>query len=107
MDEVKMLEKTKTILSQELEDATEQIIKLEEKAHEVSTASIANQKQLNDLELENNKLLHHISDLKTRIPEAIYIPIRDDEIDNFLASFLNNLKFSSFSFTASNPIPLF
>ena len=45
-------------------------------------------KQLKDSEVEIETLKQYIIDLKQRI--AVYIPVRDDQIDKRLAEFINN-----------------
>jgi hypothetical protein len=45
-------------------------------------------KQLKDSEVEIETLKQYIIDLKQRI--AVYIPVRDDQVDKRLAEFINN-----------------
>ena len=45
-------------------------------------------KQLKDAEVEIETLKQYIIDLKQRI--AVYIPVKDDQIDRKLAEYINN-----------------
>lgn len=45
-------------------------------------------KRLRELEVENQTLKNYIIDLKARV--AVYVPIKDDVIDNRMAEFINN-----------------
>ena len=45
-------------------------------------------KDLRDLELETATLKNYIIDLKARV--AVYVPIKDDQIDMKVAEFINN-----------------
>ena len=45
-------------------------------------------KDLKQTELENETLKAYIIDLKSKM--AIYVPFKDDPIDNKLAEFINN-----------------
>ena len=45
-------------------------------------------KRVRDLEIENDTLKNYIIDLKSRV--AIYVPVRDDEVDMKVAQFINN-----------------
>jgi hypothetical protein len=45
-------------------------------------------KQLKDAEGEIEGLKQYIMDLKTRI--AVYIPVREDQVDKKLAEYINN-----------------
>lgn len=44
--------------------------------------------QLKDAEIEIESLKQYVMDLKSRI--AVYIPVRDDQIDRKLAEYINN-----------------
>ena len=43
---------------------------------------------MRDLELENATLKNYIIDLKARV--AVYVPLKDDPIDQKMADFINN-----------------
>ena len=45
-------------------------------------------KQLKNAELENESLKAYILDLKTKV--AIYVPVKGDDVDEKLASYINN-----------------
>lgn len=75
-------------LQKELENATDYILELEEKVYKANKTSLELLKQLKDSEVEIETLKQYIIDLKQRI--AVYIPVRDDQIDKRLAEFINN-----------------
>ena len=75
-------------LQKELENATDYILELEEKVYKSNKTSLELLKQLKDSEVEIETLKQYIIDLKQRI--AVYIPVRDDQIDKRLAEFINN-----------------
>jgi len=80
--------KSKNELQKQLDDATDYIINMEEKVYKSNRISLELLKQLKDAEMEIQILQAYIIDLKSRI--AIYIPVKDDVIDNKLAEFINN-----------------
>jgi hypothetical protein len=63
-------------------------LELEEKVYKAQKSSMAILKQLADAEEEIETLKQYIIDLKARI--AVYIPVKDDQIDKKLAEFINN-----------------
>ena len=75
-------------LQKELKSCGKYIEKLEERVYEANTRSLEILKQVRDLELENNTLKNYIIDLKARV--AVYVPIKDDPVDNKVAEFINN-----------------
>lgn len=75
-------------LTQELENASEYTIQLEEKVYKANKTSLELLKQLKDAEVEIETLKQYIIDLKQRI--AVYIPVKDDQIDRRLAEYINN-----------------
>ena len=75
-------------LQKELENATDYILELEEKVYKANKTSLELLKQLKDSEVEIETLKQYIIDLKQRI--AVYIPVRDDQVDKRLAEFINN-----------------
>ena len=70
------------------ESATDYILELEEKVYKANKTSLDLLKQLKDAELEIESLKQYVIDLKHRI--AVYIPVKDDQIDKKLAEFINN-----------------
>jgi len=61
---------------------------LEDKVFKSNRTSLELLQQLKDAELEVDTLKQYIIDLKSRI--AVYIPVRDDQIDKRLAEYINN-----------------
>ena len=61
---------------------------LEDKVFKSNRTSLELLQQLKDAELEVDTLKQYIIDLKSRI--AVYIPVRDDQIDRKLAEYINN-----------------
>ena len=61
---------------------------LEQRVLEANTRSLEILKQLRELELENATLKNYIIDLKARV--AIYVPMKEDPIDQKVAEFINN-----------------
>lgn len=85
---MKILMEQKTKLQNELENATDYIINMEEKVYKSNKISLELLKQLKDAEIEIQSLQQYIVDLKQRI--AVYIPMKDDQVDRKLAEFINN-----------------
>lgn len=67
---------------------SEYISALEEKMYRANLTSLELLKQLKDSEQEVETLKSYIIDLKSKV--AVYIPIKDDPIDEKLADFINN-----------------
>ena len=78
----------KDVLQNELDTATDYILELEEKVYKANKTSLELLKQLKDAEVEIDTLKQYIIDLKQRI--AVYIPVKQDQIDKKLAEFINN-----------------
>ena len=78
----------KDTLQNELDTATDYIFELEEKVYKANKTSLELLKQLKDAEVEIDTLKQYIIDLKQRI--AVYIPVKQDQIDKKLAEFINN-----------------
>lgn len=72
----------------ELENGTDYILELEEKVYKANKTSLELLKQLKDAEVEIETLKQYIVDLKQRI--AVYIPVKEDNVDRKLAEFINN-----------------
>ena len=85
---MKILMEQKAQLQNELENATDYIINMEEKVYKSNKISLELLKQLKDAEVEIQTLQQYIVDLKQRI--AVYIPMKDDQVDRKLAEFINN-----------------
>jgi esterase/lipase len=67
---------------------SEYISALEEKMYKANVTSLELLKQLKDAEQEVETLKSYIIDLKSKV--AVYIPVKDDPIDEKLADFINN-----------------
>lgn len=94
--------RAKEALQKELENASAYIIELESKFYKSQQTSLELLKQLKQVEFENEEVLHetetlgqeiqtlrqYIIDLKSRI--AVYIPVKNDQIDKRLAEYINN-----------------
>ena len=78
----------KNKLQNELESANDYVIEMEEKVYKSNKISLELLKQLKEAEMEISALQQYIVDLKQRI--AVYIPIKDDQIDKKLAEYINN-----------------
>ena len=63
-------------LTNDLENASDYTIQLEEKVYKANKTSLELLKQLKDAEVEIETLKQYIIDLKQRI--AVYIPVKDD-----------------------------
>ena len=63
-------------------------ISMEEKVYKSNKISLELLKQLKDAEVEIETLKQYIVDLKQRI--SVYIPVKNDKIDQRLALFINN-----------------
>jgi hypothetical protein len=61
---------------------------LEDKVYRSNKVSLDLLGQLKDAEIEIESLKQYVMDLKSRI--AVYIPVRDDQIDRKLAEYINN-----------------
>jgi len=90
-------------LQSEVQTATDYIVKLEEKCYQSNQSCVSLLQTMRDLEqtldkrmqklkdkhnLESETLKAYILDIKARIP--VYVPVKGDEIDQVLASYINN-----------------
>ena len=91
----KQIDAQKDELNKELENASDYIVRLEDKFFEAKKTSLDLLKQLKESEAEIDKaqdeiemLKSYIIDLKSRI--AVYIPVKGDVIDKKIAEYINN-----------------
>lgn len=77
-----------TALQRSHEDMNAYVLEMEEKVYKSNKISLELLKQLKDAEREISMLQQYIVDLKSRI--AVYIPVKNDDIDKQLAEFINN-----------------
>ena len=84
----KKFERQNTVLQKELVGQADYITALEEKMYKANLTSLELLKQLKEAEQEVETLKSYIIDLKSKV--AVYIPVKDDPIDEKLADFINN-----------------
>ena len=84
----KQIDAQKDELNKELENASDYIVRLEDKFFEAKKTSLDLLKSLKDCEGEIDMLKSYIIDLKSRI--AVYIPVKGDTIDKKMAEYINN-----------------
>ena len=84
----KLLQDQKAILQKELLQGSEYITQLEDKVYKANLTSLELLKQLKETEEEVDGLKEYILELKQRM--AVYIPVKEDQIDLRLAEFINN-----------------
>ena len=82
------IEREKAKLQEDLRTASQYIRTLEDKIYKANHTSLELLKQLKDAETEIETLKQYIIELKQRI--AVYIPVKDDQIDKRLAEYINN-----------------
>ena len=75
-------------LRQELNTAGDFMLDLEQKVHKANNTSLELLRQLKDAESEIDALKEYIIELKSRV--AVYIPIKEDDVDKRLAEYINN-----------------
>jgi hypothetical protein len=68
--------------------ATEYMAKLEDQVYASKQTALELLQKLKDAECEIETLKQYVLDLKSRI--AVYIPVKDDQIDKRLAEYINN-----------------
>ena len=84
----KLLQDQKAILQKQLLQGSEYITQLEDKVYKANLTSLELLKQLKETEEEIDGLKEYILELKQRM--AVYIPVKEDQIDFRLAEFINN-----------------
>ena len=82
------IDSAKDELNKELENASDYIVRLEDKFYEAKKTSLDLLKCVKDSEAEIDMLKAYIIDLKSRI--AVYIPVKGDAIDKKMAEYINN-----------------
>ena len=75
-------------MQKECESMNSFVIEMEQKVYQSNKVSLELLKQLKDAENEIDSLKQYILDLKSRI--AVYIPVKNDEIDLKIAEYINN-----------------
>ena len=87
-EQLKRLQQQKKVIEQELQNASDYIYECEQRVEDATRRSLELLKQLKDAETEIETLKQYIIELKQRI--AVYIPVKDDQIDKKLAEYINN-----------------
>ena len=82
------MEKQNTSLQKELKSQSDYISQIEEKMYKANVTSLELLRQLKEAEKEVETLKSYIIDLKGKV--AVYIPMKDDPVDEKLADFINN-----------------
>ena len=84
------MEKQNTSLQKELKSQSDYISQIEEKMYKANVTSLELLRQLKEAEKEVETLKSYIIDLKGKV--AVYIPMKDDPVDEKLADFINNYQ---------------
>lgn len=94
-EHIQQIDRAKDDLNKELENASEYIVRLEEKFYQAKVTSLELLKQLKEAEADGDRaaeeielLKAYIIDLKSRI--AVYIPVKGDTVDKKIAEYINN-----------------
>ena len=82
------LQQAKQELRDELDSLAVYMQELEEKVYKANKTSLELLKQIRDDDEEIETLKRYIIDLKSKI--AVYIPVKDDPIDQKVAEYINN-----------------
>jgi hypothetical protein len=80
--------KEKDSIREQLNSAGDFMLDLEAKVHKANNTSLELLRQLKDAESEIDALKEYIIELKSRV--AVYIPIKEDDVDKRLAEYINN-----------------
>lgn len=75
-------------IREQLNSAGDFMLDLEQKVHKANATSLELLWQLKDAESEIDALKEYIIELKSRV--AVYIPVREDDVDKRLAEYINN-----------------
>ena len=82
------IDAAKDEINKELANASDYIVRLEDKFFESKRTSLDLLKSLKDSEAEIEMLKTYVIDLKSRI--AVYIPVKGDPVDKKIAEYINN-----------------
>lgn len=88
LENVRILTEQKDKLKKDLDTASDYLLQQDEKVYKANQTSLELLKNLKDAELEIETLKEYIVELKSRV--AVYIPIKDDNVDTRLAEYINN-----------------
>ena len=79
-DEISKLVSQKNKLKKDLDTASDYLLEQDEKVYKANQTSLELLKSLKEAELEIETLKDYVIELKQRV--AVYIPIRDDNVDS-------------------------
>ena len=88
LENVWILTEQKEKLKKDLDTASDYLLEQDDKVYKANQTSLELLKNLKDAELEIETLKEYIIELKQRV--AVYIPVRDDNVDVRLAEYINN-----------------
>lgn len=86
--EIERLTHEKDKLKADLNTASDYLLQQDEKVYKANQTSLELLKSLKEAELEIETLKDYIIELKQRV--AVYIPVKDDNVDLRLAEYINN-----------------
>ena len=86
--EIRLLIEQKDKLKKDLDTASDYLLEQDEKVYKANQTSLELLKNLKEAELEIDTLKDYIVELKQRV--AVYIPVKDDNVDARLAEYINN-----------------
>jgi len=86
--EIASLTSQKDKLKKDLDTASDYLLEQDEKVYKANQTSLELLKNLKEAELEIDTLKDYIVELKQRV--AVYIPIKEDDVDKRLAEYINN-----------------
>jgi len=87
-EEIARLVAQKDKLKKDLDTASDYLIEQDEKVYKSNQTSLELLKNLKEAEIEIDTLKEYIVELKSRV--AVYIPIKEDNVDSRLAEYINN-----------------
>ena len=86
--EIKLLIEQKDQIKKDLDTASDYLLEQDDKVHKANQTSLELLKNLKEAELEIETLKDYIIELKQRV--AVYIPVKEDRVDQRLAEYINN-----------------
>lgn len=86
--QIQILIEQKDKLKRDLDTASDYVLEQDQKVYKANQTSLQLLQSLKDAELEIETLKEYIIELKQRV--AVYIPVRDDNVDTRLAEYINN-----------------
>ena len=86
--ELTIMIEQKDKLKKDLDTASDYLLEQDEKVYKANQTSLELLKNLKETELEIETLKDYIVELKQRV--AVYIPVKEDNVDQRLAEYINN-----------------